>query len=106
ELHQAEKPRDAFLGDSWRDTIESRSEPQVLQPGELVVEARFLEDHAEARPIVGVAGGDRAPFPEDSPSVGYQHAGEEREGGRLAGAVGTEKAECFASLQGEGEPRD
>ncbi len=85
------------------EAVERGAEAEVLAAGQLEVEARLLEHHAESRAVAGVAAVGRLAVERQRPGVRRDEAGQQAKGGRLAGAVRAEQAEDLAGRDVEAE---
>src|SRR6187549_1679400 len=79
---------------------------EVLAHGELKVEARVLEDHAEPAAHLGRLGPEVGAEDADGAFVRMGQGGEDTEQGRLAAAVGPEEAEDLPRHYGKIDPRE
>jgi hypothetical protein len=87
---------------------ETRCDERGLEHAHAVKRTRHLEGAADARGAApfGRHGGDVVPAPGDTPGVGRDLAGDQREQRRLARAVGADDADDLALTQGEREVVD
>ena len=102
KLDDFQKLLNAGAAERAGDVVEDAVKFHVFESGQFVVDAGILEDDAEGlTDLVGL--GERIePVHGDFPGVGFEQGGEHFDGGGFAGAVGSEKAEYFPFLDGEG----
>ncbi len=83
--------------------VERAEEGEIFAGGEFVVEGDVLGHEAEAAfHGVGLGAHDSA-FDAHFAAIGAEQAGNHGDGGGLAGAVGSEEADHFAGMRGEGD---
>ena len=81
-------------------------EEQVLPPAQVLVQGDLLgDDSYQFADLLGLPGYGETSHPGVA-AVGTEEAGEDGDGGRLAGPVGPQQAEDLALLDGEGDVVD
>ena len=101
EPHQTEEAGRPVLAHGRAQAEEPPHVVQVLAGGQIVVEVGVLRQVAGLRPPRAV--GERPPQDRYLSGVGEEEAGEDLEGGGLAGAVRSQVAEDLAPVHLEGE---
>src|SRR6516225_2171107 len=93
----------ALAPDLAGDVVEDTVEVEVLESGELLIEARILEDDAESFTDFVLLLLWVEPIDLDASACGLHEGGKHFDGGGLAGAVGAEEGEDFTGSDIEGD---
>src|SRR5207253_2445753 len=97
---------DALAGALGRHAVEVRGELEELAAGELVVEEGLIGNVADELPGLVALGSQVVTADANTAAGGNQQAAEYFDGGGLAGAVGAETGEEFASRHTERQIAD
>src|SRR5947209_5069835 len=97
EAKQTEEPVGLEIDESLRHVAQAAHELEVFQAGEVGVNVSLLRDIAERRAVGLQVLTDTLSFKKHLTVIGLKQAGNDLDGSGLAGAVGTNVSDDFAS---------
>jgi hypothetical protein len=106
KVEEGEQTIGLVVDETFGQVAQAADELEVLERGEVGVDVRFLRDVAEGGAVGLEIGANALPFEEDLAAVGFEQAGDDLDGGGLAGAVGTNVADDFAGAKAEADVLD
>ena len=101
EAEQGEEPVGFEVDEGFGDVAQAADELEVFEAGEMGVDVGLLGDVAEGGAVGLEIVADALAFKEHLAVVGLEEAGDDLDGGGLAGAVGADVADDFAGTDGE-----